>query len=117
MQGRIFLAIVIAILGTQSTQAADNLELDGFDRLEGFVDLYWDADSGRILLEVDAFDQPFIYQSSLPRGIGSNDIGLDRGQLGNTKVVRFVRSGQEKCRHRQGHQEGRHQPNDSPRLF
>ena len=38
-------------------------------------------------------DQPFIYQSSLARGVGSNDLGLDRGQLGDTRVVRFVRSG------------------------
>jgi hypothetical protein len=30
---------------------------------------------------------------SLPAGIGSNDIGLDRGQLGNSFIVRFDRSG------------------------
>ena len=35
----------------------------------------------------------FLYQSSLPAGIGSNDIGLDRGQLGATRIVRFERSG------------------------
>ena len=44
-------------------------------------------------MRVDEFDAPFLYQVSLPRGIGSNDIGLDRGQLGGTKVVRFLRSG------------------------
>lgn len=74
-------------------QAAESLDLDGFDRIEGFIDLYWDEDGGRVLLDVDESDQAFIYQSSLPRGIGSNDLGLDRGQLGNTKVVRFVRIG------------------------
>lgn len=93
MLRRIFPAISIAIACVHASHAADNLDLDGFDRLEGFIDLYWDADSGRVLLDVGELNQPFIYQASLPRGIGSNDIGLDRGQLGITRVVRFVRSG------------------------
>ncbi len=88
-----FLAIFAALGCAQYALAADQLDLDGFDRIEGFVDLYWDADSGRLLLDVDELDRPFIYQASLARGIGSNDIGLDRGQLGSTRVVRFVRSG------------------------
>jgi len=92
MSCRGFLALLV--LGcVPSAQAADSLDLDAFDRIEGFIDLYWDEDGGRILLDVDAIDQPFLYQSSLARGIGSNDLGLDRGQLGDTKVVRFLRSG------------------------
>jgi hypothetical protein len=46
-----------------------------------------------MLVRVEELDEPFIYQASLPRGVGSNDLGLDRGQLGSTKIVRFVRSG------------------------
>jgi len=92
MSCRGFLAFLV--LGwVASVQASDSLDLDAYDRIDGFVDLYWDEDGGRILLAVDAIDQPFIYQSSLARGIGSNDLGLDRGQLGDTKVVRFLRSG------------------------
>ena len=64
-----------------------------FDRQDGFIDLYWDADGGRLLLGIDRFDAPLLYQSSLARGVGSNDLGLDRGQLGRTRVVRFERSG------------------------
>ena len=37
--------------------------------------------------------------SGLPAGIGSNDIGLDRGQLGNTRIVRFERSGPQGLAH------------------
>ncbi len=85
--------LIAAIVCTPVVQAADSLDLGGFERLEGFVDLYWDADSGRIMLDVGELDQPMIYQSSLARGVGSNDLGLDRGQLGETKIVRFVRSG------------------------
>ena len=40
----------------------------------GFVDLSWDEASGRLFLHIDDFEEPFIYQVSLARGIGSNDI-------------------------------------------
>ena len=93
MLKRVFLAILVVIGFLPVAQATDQLDLAAFDRLEGFIDLYWDADTGRILIDVEEIDEPFIYQSSLSRGVGSNDLGLDRGQLGNTRVVRFLRSG------------------------
>jgi len=93
MFNRVFLAIFFVTGFLPVAQATDNLDLAAFEHVDGFIDLYWDADTGRILLDVEAFDEPFIYQSSLSRGIGSNDLGLDRGQLGSTRVVRFVRSG------------------------
>ncbi|MGA9575861.1 MAG: DUF5117 domain-containing protein, partial [Lysobacterales bacterium] len=61
--------------------------------LKGFFDLYWDQRNGQLLLQIDRFDGEFIYQSSLARGVGSNDLGLDRGQLGATRLVEFQRSG------------------------
>ena len=93
MLKRVLLAILVVIGFLPVAQATDQLDLAAFDRLEGFIDLYWDADTGRILIDVEEIDEPFIYQSSLSRGVGSNDLGLDRGQLGNTRVVRFLRSG------------------------
>jgi len=90
---RVFLAIFFVTGFLPVAQATDSLDLTAFERVDGFVDLYWDADTGRMLLDVESFDESFIYQSSLSRGIGSNDLGLDRGQLGSTRVVRFVRSG------------------------
>ena len=83
---------VLLLSGAKAEENA-SFSVEQFEALEGFVDIYWDSTKGRILVEVDDFDAPFLYQTSLPRGIGSNDIGLDRGQLGATKVVRFVRSG------------------------
>lgn len=68
-------------------------QVEGLQHLEGFYDLYWDAGKGRLLLRIDGMNEPFLYQSSMPRGVGSNDLGLDRGQLGDTKIVSFYRSG------------------------
>ncbi|MFK8031098.1 MAG: zinc-dependent metalloprotease [Gammaproteobacteria bacterium] len=60
---------------------------------KGYFDFDWDKASGKIFLHVKELETPFIYQTSLARGIGSNDIGADRGRLGDTKLVEFYRSG------------------------
>ncbi|HET7229184.1 MAG TPA: zinc-dependent metalloprotease [Longimicrobium sp.] len=65
----------------------------GMERRDGFIPLYWDAAAGKLWLEIPRMGQEMIYQASLPAGIGSNDVGLDRGQLGDTRIVRFERSG------------------------
>jgi hypothetical protein len=65
----------------------------GLQKIEGFVPLYWDANGGRMLMEIPRFDTELLYQLSLPAGIGSNPIGLDRGQLGGSHVVVFQRIG------------------------
>ena len=62
-------------------------------RMDGFVPMYWDELSGRLYLEISRFDQELLYQVSLPAGLGSNPVGLDRGQLGETAVVIFQRVG------------------------
>ncbi|MFU8860795.1 MAG: zinc-dependent metalloprotease [Cyclonatronaceae bacterium] len=63
------------------------------DKYEGFFNFWWDDDAGKIWLEIDKLNEEFIYVNSLAAGVGSNDIGLDRSQLGNTRVVKFVRVG------------------------
>lgn len=44
-------------------------------------------------MEANHLNQPFLLVTSLPQGVGSNDIGLDRGQLGRTRMVQFERIG------------------------
>src|SRR6202008_2080308 len=65
----------------------------GTQQLPGYFPIYWDAKQGKLWLEIDKWDSDFLYQSGLSAGVGSNDIGLDRGQLGATRIVRFERSG------------------------
>jgi hypothetical protein len=66
---------------------------EGFQKIDGFVPLYWDSNGGRMLMEIARFDTELLYQLSLPAGVGSNPIGLDRGQLGGSHVVVFQRIG------------------------
>ena len=62
-------------------------------KLDGYIPLYWDAESGKLLMEISRFNTEFLYQVSLAAGVGSNPIGLDRGQLGETHIVFFERTG------------------------
>jgi len=62
-------------------------------RYEGFFPYWWDNASGKIWLLVNKLDQEFLYINSLPAGLGSNDIGLDRGQIGDSKIVYFHKVG------------------------
>src|ERR671938_279315 len=65
----------------------------GMEKFPGFFPFYWEAKAGKIWLEIDKWNTEFLYVESLPAGIVSNDIGLDRCQLGNSAIVRFDRIG------------------------
>src|SRR5437879_12424245 len=65
----------------------------GSQKLAGYFNLYWDAKQGKLWLEIDKWGTEVLYQSGLSAGVGSNDIGLDRGQLGGRGIVRFERDG------------------------
>ncbi|MGD9588620.1 MAG: zinc-dependent metalloprotease [Pyrinomonadaceae bacterium] len=62
-------------------------------KIDGFVPVYFNADDGKIFMEVPALNSELLYLVSLPTGVGSNPIGLDRAQLGPTRIVKFERSG------------------------
>ncbi|MBC7923072.1 MAG: zinc-dependent metalloprotease [Ferruginibacter sp.] len=62
-------------------------------KFPGFVPFYWDAKKGKVWLELDKLDTEILYYPSLAAGVGSNDIGLDRGRIGEAHVVKFQRSG------------------------
>ena len=61
--------------------------------MDGLFPMFWDAKAGKLYLQVSKFDQDFLFVISLPYGLGSNDIGLDRGKLGDGRLVRFSRFG------------------------
>jgi hypothetical protein len=65
----------------------------GLTKYPGYFNFYWDEKTGHILLEVDKFDTEFLYVNSLPAGVGSNDLALDRGQIGNSRIIKFIKSG------------------------
>tara|TARA_B100001094_G_scaffold54357_1_gene49883 strand:+ start:19146 stop:21578 length:2433 start_codon:yes stop_codon:yes gene_type:complete len=59
----------------------------------GFFNFTYHENTDKIFLEVDKINKDFLYVSSLTTGLGSNDIGLDRGQLGGERIVKFKKHG------------------------
>src|ERR1700730_38681 len=60
---------------------------------EGFIPFQWDAGSGKLMLQISHFGEDLLYVTSLPGGVGSNPIGLDRNEMGDTHLVHFERIG------------------------
>jgi len=93
----VLLLVVSPLCAQPRTETTKSQTIDekvaGMQKFPGYFPFYWDAKAGKLWLEIDKWNTEFLYVESLPAGIGSNDIGLDRGQLGNSFIVRFDRSG------------------------
>jgi len=93
------LFVLLTVIGSPATGAAQAgvpaiaEKVRGMRVIDGFLPTYWDAGTGRLWLEIPRLDEELIHVVSLPAGLGSNDIGLDRGQLGGTRIVKFQRVG------------------------
>ncbi|MEM8999635.1 MAG: zinc-dependent metalloprotease [Bacteroidota bacterium] len=85
------LSVFLLTLGSLFSQTFEKTK--NFQKFNGFFNFYYDDLSDKIYLQVDALEREFLYVYSLSSGIGSNDIGLDRGQLGNEQVVYFKKAG------------------------
>lgn len=77
----------------ESTAKTISSVTEKMQKIDGFIPLYWNASDGKMYLEISRFNQEFLHQVSLPTGVGSNPIGLDRGQPGSTKVLFFQQVG------------------------
>jgi hypothetical protein len=91
-----FMLALVAVPAAAQEKPADKTitaRTAGWQKIDGYVPLYWDAANGRMWMEIARFNREFLYQVSLPTGVGSNPIGLDRGQLGKTALVIFERIG------------------------
>ncbi|WP_285655282.1 zinc-dependent metalloprotease [Allomuricauda sp. NBRC 101325] len=64
-----------------------------FQKFSGYFNFFYDDKSDKIYLQVDDLEKEFLYVYALSSGVGSNDLGLDRGQLGNEQVVFFRKAG------------------------
>ena len=67
--------------------------VNGMRKIDGYFPLYWDERTGSMFLEIQRFDAEFLFSTGLSAGLGSNDIGLDRGQGGQGRIVTFQRVG------------------------
>ncbi|ALM07210.1 peptidase [Sediminicola sp. YIK13] len=80
--------MAITVLFAQFSEKSKN-----FKKFDGLFTFYYDQGNDKVYMEVSELNKEFLYVYSLSSGIGSNDLGLDRGQLGNEQVVYFKRAG------------------------
>ena len=78
-------------------QAADLSSIaektEGMEKIDGFLPLYWDEDQGQLWMEIPELDREMIHFVGFGAGLGSNDLGLDRGALRGSRIVKFERVG------------------------
>ena len=75
-----------------ATESVESVLLNT-QEMPGFIPLHWDSEEGRLYADVSDVEGPFIYYNGLSHGVGSNDLGLDRGRLGDTFLVEFRKVG------------------------
>jgi len=61
--------------------------------MDGFFPMYWDENAGKLFIEIPKLDMEVLYSTGLSTGLGSNDIGLDRGMTTGSRIITFERSG------------------------
>ncbi len=81
--------------GQQAAGPAQTIEARtaGMQKIDGFFPMYWEERTGSLFLEIPKFHYDFLLTAGLAAGLGSNDIGLDRGSQGQGRVVYFERVG------------------------
>jgi hypothetical protein len=92
------LALAVLVLSAFASAQTISTKTAGMKRIDGYLPLDWDAKAGKLYLEIPHFDADghspdVLYTHSLPYGTGSNDLGLDRGQISRGQLVRFERTG------------------------
>ena len=93
MKKYLLLLFLIPLLVKAQTLPSIEEKTKNLTAYKGFLNFYWDEHAGKIWLQINRLDSEILYQPSLPAGLGSNDIGLDRGLLGSGAIVKFTRVG------------------------
>jgi hypothetical protein len=89
----LLLALPFGVAAQESETPSIAEKTEGLTHMDGLFDLYWDDDTGSIYWEITGLGQDFLYQVSMGSGLGSNPVGIDRGQLRGSYVLRPTRVG------------------------
>jgi hypothetical protein len=93
MRALLIFVASVAFAAPQTTPATIADKTKQMTPMPGYFPMFYEAKTGHVFLEVSRWNRDFLYVNSLPAGVGSNDIGLDRGQIGGSMVVRFEKFG------------------------
>ena len=88
-------ALVLAVSASLASAALPSIETKtaSMQKLDGFLPLYWDEVEGKLYLEIGRLGVEILHSNGFASGLGSNDIGMDRGALAGSRIVVFERVG------------------------
>lgn len=91
----IFLLAAISCAAVAVAQPASSIaqRTARLERADGFIPLYWEAAKGLLLFEVPRLNEDVLYFVSIAQGVGSVELGIDRGLTAASAVIRFERVG------------------------
>ena len=98
MKIKIFVCFILFLnFNISSAQNKGKLKSNRFSEkiqsFSGLFDFTYNHDKDLIYLTVNELEKEFLYVNSLSSGMGNNDIGFDRGQLGDQRIVYFSKFG------------------------
>ena len=93
MRKLIFVLLFMPFFASSQKLSTIEEKTKDLKKFEGFLNYYWDENTGKIWLDIGSLDTEILYTISLPAGLGSNDIGLDRGLSGGGRIVKFSKTG------------------------
>jgi len=90
---RNYIVLIFISLGVTLSFSQEKKKQHPRENYAGFFNFSYEEKTDKIFLEVEKLNEDFLYVYALASGIGSNDIGLDRGQIGDGVVVQFQKMG------------------------
>ena len=89
----ILFCIALNIKAQNQNPATFAQRTTGLQRQDGLLTIYPDAARGRVLMEVPKLNQELIYFVTVAQGVGSVELGIDRGASTGSRLVYFERQG------------------------
>ncbi|MBV8707237.1 MAG: zinc-dependent metalloprotease [Acidobacteriaceae bacterium] len=87
------LLTVFAVTLPAQSSAPMPANIRSLERHEGYLSFYWDAARGRVLWEIPKLNEDLLYFAGVGKGIGSVELGVDRGASYLSAVIYFERAG------------------------
>jgi hypothetical protein len=91
----VFTALPLAAQGAAQTRTLRTIEerTTAMRKLDGFFPLYYDSTAGQLYMEIPRLNTEVLHVAGMGAGLGSNDVGIDRGGLLGSRLVTFERNG------------------------
>lgn len=90
---RLALTILVLVLPIAAQRNGTPARSGPQERHDGYLPFIWDAGRGKVLFEISKLNEDILYFAGAGKGIGSVELGVDRGASYASTVIYFDRVG------------------------